>query len=347
MKNILILLLACTLGYTVKAQFDAEKEPLITKSLSGSDIKNVKLQTSGGSISVTGVEAAQARIEVFVRPSNGNGNKLSKEEIQKRLDEDYELTLTTSDNTLTATAKPKNKIFNWKKALSISFKVYAPKAISSDLSTSGGSIRIAELDGTQKFRTSGGSLHVQQVSGKIDGRTSGGSITVKDSKDIIDLSTSGGSITAENCQGELTLGTSGGSLHLTALKGNIKASTSGGSVRGSGINGDLAAHTSGGSVDLNNLSGSVDASTSGGHMHVVLAELGKFVTIRNSGGNVDLVLPANKGLNLKLSGDKIKTDKLSNFSGSVEDDEINGTLNGGGIPVTVRAGSGRINLSLK
>jgi hypothetical protein len=337
MKNILFLLMTTCLGFTVQAQFDANKDPLITKSIAGDNIKNIKVRTSGGSISVLGTEAAQARIEVFVRPSNGRDDKWSKEEIQKKLDEDYEFTITTTNN----------RNMSWKNALSISFKVYAPRAVSTDLGTSGGSIHLSDLNGTQEFTTSGGSLHVKQLSGKIHGRTSGGSISVIDSKDVIDLSTSGGSITAKNCNGTLTLATSGGSLHLDALQGNIKATTSGGSVHGSGISGELSAHTSGGSVDLDNLSASVDASTSGGHVHVALAELGKYVTIRNSGGNINLTLPANKGLNLKLTGDKIRTDKLSNFSGSVEDDEINGTLNGGGIPVTVRASSGRINLALK
>jgi hypothetical protein len=52
-------------------------------------------------------------------------------------------------------------------------------------------------------------------------------------------------------------------------------------------------------------------------------------------------------MDLKLNGGKIKTDKLNNFSGSVDDEEIKGKLNGGGIPVTVDAGSGRITLTLQ
>jgi len=44
---------------------------------------------------------------------------------------------------------------------------------------------------------------------------------------------------------------------------------------------------------------------------------------------------------------KIKTDKMENFNGKVDDDEIEGKLNGGGIPVTVKAGSGRVYLSFR
>jgi DUF4097 and DUF4098 domain-containing protein YvlB len=145
----------------------------------------------------------------------------------------------------------------------------------------------------------------------------------------------------------MKLATSGGSLHLENLTGDINASTSGGSVIGKTIQGELSAHTSGGNVRLEDLSCSLETSTSGGHIDVAIKEFGKYVTITNSGGNINLQIPNNKGIDLKLRGDKINTATLTNFSGSVEDDEIDGKLNGGGVPVTVRAGSGRIKLAMK
>ena len=60
-----------------------------------------------------------------------------------------------------------------------------------------------------------------------------------------------------------------------------------------------------------------------------------------------LQLPKNKAVDLDLAGGKIKTDHLDNFSGRMDEDEIKGKLNGGGIPVSVRANSGRIYLELK
>ena len=61
--------------------------------------------------------------------------------------------------------------------------------------------------------------------------------------------------------------------------------------------------------------------------------------------NIGLQMPGNKGVDLRHEANTIKTGALNNFSGKSDDDEINGTLNGGGIQVTVNAGSGRINLS--
>lgn len=342
MKKIALLLAFVCICVFTNAQQD---QPFLTKPLSGVALEKVHVETSGGSIWVSGVPDNEARIEVYVRSGNSIG--LSKAEIQERLDEHYQLDISTSNKQLRAIAKTKTNNLNWKKSLSISFKIFVGKNINTDLSTSGGSITLKNLTGNQDFSTSGGSLHVDGLAGNVKGRTSGGSIHVENSSNEMDLATSGGSIEAKNCNGNMKLHTSGGSVKLYNLKGNVEAGTSGGSVKGQAIEGDLHAHTSGGNVDLGELAGSVDASTSGGNIAVDIVKLGKFVKLSNSGGNVSLSVPKDKGLDLDLHADRINVDRLNNFSGSKDDDKINGTLNGGGVPVNVRAGSGRISLSLK
>jgi len=346
MKKYFLIFLFAALQLSTKAQDKWNKEPYMTKSLSSESIKDIEAQTSGGSISVSGVNVSEAKIEIYVS-ANNNRNELTKEEIQQRLNEMYNLTISVANNKLIATAKSKERITDWKKALNISFKIFVPKNVSTDLSTSGGSISLSNVSGNQNFSTSGGSLNVDNVSGKVDGRTSGGSINLENSKDEIELTTSGGSINAKNCDGKLRLSTSGGSLDLKDLKGDIRATTSGGSVVGRNVEGELIAHTSGGSIHLSDLSCSLETSTSGGNIDVSIRQLGKYVKISNSAGNIDLELPKGKGMNLDLSGDKIKTDHLDNFNGKVDDDEVNGKLNGGGVTVKVDAGSGRIYLALK
>jgi DUF4097 and DUF4098 domain-containing protein YvlB len=344
-KYSLLLLITCF--YQLSFAQDKNDVPFLTKSLTNESVKNIESETSGGSITVLAASAGEAKVEVFIWPANRNRNSnLSKEEIQKRLNADYDLTVSVSNNKLSTIAKPKRRNMDWQDGLTISFKIYVPANVSTDLSTSGGSIHLTGLRGTQRFVTSGGSLHVDNVNGDIKGQTSGGSIHVNNSNQDIDLSTSGGSIEANNCTGKIRLSTSGGSVHLDHLDGTIDASTSGGSVKGQLVKGELSAHTSGGNIDLQKLSCSLETSTSGGNIDVQISELGKFVKISNSGGSIDVELP-NKGMDLKVSGSKVKTGNLSNFSGSVEEDEIDGKLNGGGVPVSIRAGSGRVTLTLK
>ena len=346
MKKYLFLLLAASATYlNTKAQAYNSDEPYLTKTFANATVRNVEVSTSGGSISVAGVNPGETRVEVYI---NGNNDrKLTRDEIQQILNENYEFTVAQNGDKIVAKAKQKDRNMSWKKGISISFRVFAPKAVSTDLATSGGSIKLSDLTGNQKFTTSGGSLKVDNISGKVDGNTSGGSINVSNSHNDINLSTSGGSIEASKCDGKIKLATSGGSLKLEELNGTIEANTSGGSIRANNIQGSLSTHTSGGSVRLENLSCSVDASTSGGSMSVDVSKLGEFVRLSNSGGNIDLTLPKGSGLNLRLSGNKVNTVALSNFSGSVDDDNVNGTLNGGGTEVVVRAGSGKINLSLQ
>jgi len=344
MKKLFFLLLITSIGFTVIAQ---EKTPYMTKSLSNESVKSTEVQTSGGSISVTGVNsAAETKVEVYIYSNRGRDNDISKEEIENRLKK-YDLTVSVSNNKLTAIAKPKERNMDWEKGLSISFKVFVMKNSSTDLTTSGGSISLTNLTGDQKFTTSGGSLHVDNVGGKIDGRTSGGSIEVEDSRDDIDLTTSGGSIKASNCDGKLRLTTSGGSLDLRDLKGDIKATTSGGGVNGRNVSGELVTQTSGGSIHLYDLACSLEASTSAGEIDVEIKELGKYVKLSNSAGGIDLKLPKGKGVDLDLAADRIKTDQLGNFDGKVDDDSIQGKLNGGGVSVRVRSSSGKISLGFK
>ena len=344
MRKLFLMAFITAVSFFANAQ---NKEPYMTKSLSSESVKSTEVQTSGGSITVTGVNsAAETKVEVYISSNMGRENTLSKEEIEKRLQK-YDLSVSVSNNKLFAIAKSKERNMDWNKGLSISFKVFVLKNVSTDLSTSGGSISLTNLTGDQKFSTSGGSLNIDNVGGKIDGRTSGGSIQLENSRDDIDLSTSGGSIDAKNCDGKLRLSTSGGSLSLKDLKGDIRATTSGGSVNGRNIGGELVTHTSGGSIHLYDLTCSLEASNSGGGIDIEIKELGKYVKVSNSGGHIDLQLPKDKGVDLDLSGGKIKTDQLGNFNGKIEDDQLEGKLNGGGVSVRVRSSGGRISLAFK
>src|SRR5437763_1515374 len=182
MKKYFSFVLLTALQFSGMAQVKSEKEPFMTKSLSSESIKDVQVQTSGGSISVSGVAPSEARVEVYVSPNNEK-NDLSKAEIQQRLNQLYDLNISVASNKLTTT---------------------------------------------------------------------------------------------------------GGSLDLKDLKGDIRASTSGGSVVGRNVEGELIAHTSGGSIHLSDLSCSLETSTSGGNIDVSIKQLGKYVKISNSAGNIDL-----------------------------------------------------------
>lgn len=343
MKKLFSLFLGVLLINTAFAQ---DKEtPYFVKTYKSSEMKNLYVLTSGGGISVTGMEGDEARVEIYVRSNNGI-NKLSKEEIEDRL-KDYELSIKKDGETINCIAKRKNESGwnDWKNGLNISFKIYSPEKISTDLVTSGGGITLKNLTGNLNFTTSGGGLRLQDLGGNVKGRTSGGGIHINGCRDMIDVSTSGGGIDADNCKGDVRLSTSGGGLVLKNLDGTIKATTSGGGVRAEGIKGDFVTSTSGGSIHLEDMMASIKASTSGGGITADIKSFGKYLSLSTSAGSIHVNMPMDKGMDLDLDGNRVKIPEIKNFSGRIEKDRVRGSVNGGGIAVSMDANSGGIYIN--
>ena len=342
MKKSSLLLVSVLLSanlFSARAD-EQQKEPFMTRSFPAASIKSVEATTSGGSITVTGDAGTQAVVEVFI-----NCDKWSNERIKEVLDENYTIDIKVEGGKLYAMAKQKGSI-NWnQQGLSISFKISVPRQVNSELKTSGGSIHIAGLTGSQDFKTSGGSLTVENLSGNINGTTSGGSINVSNSSDNINLKTSGGSITANDCSGKINMRTSGGSIRMSNLDGTIDASTSGGSITANDVNGTLKTGTSGGSVRLNGISGNVEAKTSGGSMDVTMEAVSDFVKLSNS-GNTSLTVPAGKGYNLKVKANKIDTSGLKEYRGNIDSRNMEGTIGNGGPEIEIKT-SQKANLTFR
>ena len=152
MKKYFFFLLLANICLAVNAQTKSEKEPYLTKSLSGESVNNVRAETSGGNISVSGVGPSDSRVEVFVSQNNNRLKSLSADELKTRVNEDYDLDVSVKDSKLTVTAKSKHRINDWKKALNFSFKIYVPKNVTTNLLTSGGNIELTGISGNQEFR---------------------------------------------------------------------------------------------------------------------------------------------------------------------------------------------------
>jgi DUF4097 and DUF4098 domain-containing protein YvlB len=283
---------------------DAREDPYLTKEFTLSGPGNLIVKTSGGSITVSSRSGNKVVVEMYVR----KGLKwLTPEDDGDKVIEKFEIDISQSSNTISAIAKQKD--LGWLKNMnsSISFTVYVPENISTDLNTSGGSIRLSGVKGTQEVKTSGGSLELANIDGDMVARTSGGSINIESYAGKLDAVTSGGSINLMSC------------------------------------NGELDTRTSGGSIRMEDVSGSVDATTSGGGIHVKIHALQDYLRLKTSGGSISAVIPEGLGLDLDLKGNRVNT-HLVNFNGSAEKNKIKGSVNGGGIPVVLATSGGSVNL---
>ncbi len=302
--KILIFLVILLMAAVCQAQ-DGET-PYLTKQFKLSNASTVKVETVGGNIDIVGQSSSEAKVEMYVRGNNSH-DELSEEEIKERL-ENYEVNISQEGNTLNAIVRPKKNI-NWNnKGLSISFKVYAPKQITTDLETAGGNIALSDLTGKQEVHTSGGNIDVASVTG--------------DSR----LETAGGNIGIEDFEGKLTVVCSGGNIDLDNVKGEIMV------------------ETAGGNISLAGTAGSVEARTSGGDIRAKITNLEKFLTLSSSGGNITANLPEGKGFDVEIRGDRVYTD-FANFKGFLGKEKVEGKVNGGGVPVKMTTSGGNISLN--
>ena len=335
MKNIAFTFILAASCLALQAQHAESDYLYTTKSFRDASPKKITAGTSHGNISVSDVPASQTRVEVYVHSNNGN-QELSKQEIQKKLDEYYTLEISFSGDVLNASVRQKKEILLNESGLSISFGIYAPKTASSTLKTSHGNIDLKGMEGSQDAETSHGDITISKITGKVVGQTSHGNVSVTDCKNDIDVSTDHGDISGTNCEGTIRLITSHGNIDLRNLKGKVRAGTSHGNVSGNTIGGELTASTSHGNVSLDDMSSSVNASTDHGDISLSAVSITGEIVMNNGNGNISLDLPKGKGLDLDLQGREVSVDELQNFSGTKEKDLVKGSTNGGGIKVSAK-----------
>lgn len=265
----------------------------------------LEVRTSGGHITVEASESNRIRVEMYARR---NGRELTPSDTDL---EDFDIEISQSGDKISAIAKRRGTGWNWgRNNISISFVVYTPREMTTDLKTSGGHIEAVGLDGDQRLSTSGGHLNMINLKGTVDARTSGGHIDIQD------------------------------------FTGKISARTSGGHIEVKRSEGTLDLRTSGGHISLDELSGSVEASTSGGSINAKLTGIEEFASLKTSGGHVNVTVPEGIALELDLKGNRVTT-KLVNFSGEVEKDEVRGSINGGGPKLTARTSGGSVRVSFQ
>lgn len=183
-----------------------------------------------------------------------------------------------------------------------------PSNIALDASTKGGHISAHNLDGTHKLFTSGGHIELDTISGTTSAESSGGHIT------------------CDQLNGKATLKTSGGHIKVN----NADAA--------------LLANTGGGHIELDKFRGQVEAKTSGGNISANILSANGPLSFATSAGNISLTIPKSLSANLKAKGNMITLDEEFQFEGNKSETNMSGTLNGGGIPLTLSCKYGNISI---
>ena len=279
----------------------------IEKTFSVNKGGTLNLDSDLGSVTVTTWDKGEVFVSVKKRARS-----------QKRLDR-FEVEIEQKGNDVYV--KGDNE---WHNRVQVEFHVNVPREYNVDLSTGGGSIKVADINGNVKLDTSGGSISIGNVSvGDINAHTSGGSIKVADVRGNVKVDTSGGSIAIGNVDG-----------------GNVDAHTSGGSIKVGDVNGDLKVDTSGGGIHLGNITGSSSIHTSGGGISVTQG--GKSVNAHTSGGSINIG-PSKGNVKVNTSGGNIK---IANSDGDIDADTSGGSIKveGSKGKVVIRTSGGNLTV---
>lgn len=175
----------------------------------------------------------------------------------------------------------------WQSSDRLRFVVRVPARYSVHLSTAGGSIAVAHLDGGVTVRTAGGSVAIDGATGPVQAATAGGSVTVGRVGGRLAVETSGGSIRLNGgAGGALSAQTAGGSITATIrhrLDAPVTLETSGGAVAltlPAGVNANLDAEAQGGRI------ASDFGPASSSRLRTTLGQGGPLVRLRSTGGSV-------------------------------------------------------------
>ena len=291
---------------------DAKIERTVEKTFTVQPGGTLKVQTSGGNISV---EAGGGDVvKVVAKEKIRADSDAEADELLKDLD----LTIEQHGNDVTAIAKYEKKLGNWfgSTPVQVDFTVTVPSRYNTDLKTSGGNVTVGDLTGEMLAKTSGGNVKLGNIDGTVEAGTSGGNVTLGSCTGDTKLRTSGGNVRAEKIVGRADLGTSGGDIRVQLVENTLSAHTSGGNVEaviGGALKGDCSLGTSGGEVRVTvdrAAAFQLDAATSGGSVRA-------------------------DGLTITLDG------------GGAGKSRLSGKVNGGGPLLKLRTSGGSIRVTTK
>ncbi|MBE2186423.1 MAG: hypothetical protein IAE99_06600 [Rhodothermales bacterium] len=175
----------------------------------------------------------------------------------------------------------------WQRGDRVRTKVRVPARYSAHVSTAGGSVTVARLDGGVTARTAGGSVTIGGATGDVQAATAGGSVTAGRVGGRLAVETAGGSIRLDGgAGGAVSARTSGGSVSAIIrhrLAAPVTLETLGGAVTitlPAGVNASLDAEAQGGGIS------SDFGPVRGNRLRTPLGGGGPTVRVRTMGGSV-------------------------------------------------------------
>jgi DUF4097 and DUF4098 domain-containing protein YvlB len=243
------------------------------------------------------------------------------------------------------------------------------------LASNSGEVSASGLEGEVEMRSGYGDVTLEQAEpDTVTARSSSGTVSLEqvDANGSVELYSGYGNVSFESGTAEaVEASTSSGSVTLTDLNvaGAVEARSDYGDVTVTRVAapGGYTLESSSGDVDLDGAAGRVSAESGYGNVSVtnaadvtlsLLSRSGAVSfagslgagphTLHSNYGNVSLLLPPDTAADIELSTGygSIRSAFPITLSGDIEEEHWQGTLNGGGVSLTVRTDSGSITLDI-
>ncbi len=326
MKNLIlgVLCLGLALNGSHGWAADEAAQRIISKSFAVGPGGELSVDADLGDIEV--LTGAQDAVEIVVERVASNGSESQAAKLFKN----HHVTFKQDGKDVGVRAETvKATGFFSHPDLTVHFRIKVPKRFNVSLTTAGGNIRVAGLNGTVDARTSGGELSFTKIQGAVDARTSGGNIQANGCSDKLQIQTSGGNISIKDYTGP-----------------SAQADTAGGNIEVATCAGKLQVRTSGGNIVIQGFSGpAVYADSAGGSITVALEKQPTADSFcRTSGGNISATLAESMALNLNAAtdGGSVSSAIPVVAQGKLKEGRLEGKINGGGAVLLLKTSGGDI-----
>lgn len=285
----------------------------------------LEVTTGSGDITVRTGDASSVQVKGIIRVGSSWGGLLgaSPEEKVRRLEANPPIV--QAGNVIRIGRIEDEEL---RRNVSISYEIVTPVETRLRSETGSGDQVIDGLRGPVKAETGSGSLKLSRIGGEVRANTGSGDVELTAINGSVSADTGSGSIQALGIAGAFTGDTGSGDVHLQqTAPGPVKVDTGSGNVELSGVRGPVVVDTGSGDITV--------AGQPGGEWKL---EAGS--------GNITVRVPAQAAFDLHVQTDsgRITLDHPVTVQGVIGRTEVRGKVQGGGVLIEVKTGSGNIRV---
>lgn len=213
-------------------------------------------------------------------------------------------------------------------------------------STQDGDIILTEIAENTEAVSQDGDIVVTDSKGTVHAVTQDGDIVLTTIVKDIETTTQEGDIVVTTCNGNVSATAIEGDIVLTDAESNVKATTTEGDITTTGCKGPIQVRNESGAIVLEGVEKRVEAVSKEGDITVKYAvSPPEDCIIQNDDASVSVSIPENSKATLNLKTDEgVIHFEMSSFTGTSEEKNVQGTLNGGGPTIKIQTGDGEIFL---